>query len=264
MNERVALGLPTLAGLELHEALRTAKEIGFRSVMSLPGGPNTRHSLGEFPTLRFYELNEEERDGLKESLRWFKHIAIHQAWNDDWKSWMDCAAYLEAEIVTIHHRPEIPVEDQAEHLRKVGNYAMRRGIRVGIENVGGNSGGFVSLIESVKHPSVGATLDVGHCAYFDEIKSISDARKRAEELNELVEKLVKKLDGRLFHLHVHNVRPGDWRDHRSVPEGVIDFPRLFSALKGIDYGGLFVMELEESEMIEKAEESGRYISELLK
>jgi len=263
LSERVALGLPTLAGLELYEALETARAIGFQSVMSLPGGPNTRHSLGEFPTFRFYELNEDGRCRLKGMLKRFKHIAVHQAWDDDWKSWIDCAAYLEAEIVTIHHKPKATVEDQAEFLRRIGDYAIGKGVRIGVENVGGDLKKFVSLIESVEHPSMGATLDVGHCAYFDDIKSISNLEERAKTLNDLMEKLVRELGGRLLHLHVHNVRLSDWRDHRSVPEGVIDFPRLVQTLKEIGYGGLFVIELEEPEMIEKARESGRYLSRLL-
>jgi len=263
LNERVTLGLPTLAGLELYEALEIAREIGFQSVMSLPGGPNTRHSLGEFPTFRFYELNDEGRRRLKGILKRFKHIAVHQAWDEKWKSWIDCAAYLEAEMVTIHHRPEAPVEDQVEFLRRVGDYAIGKGVRIGIENVGGDLEKFLSLIESVEHPLVGVTLDVGHCAYFDGIRSISDLKERVRALNDLMEKLVRELGKSLFHLHVHNVRLSDWRDHRSVPEGVIDFPRLFQVLREINYEGLFVIELEEPEMIEKARKSGRYLSWLL-
>ena len=55
IHERIALGMPSLAGYEIFSALEKAKELGFQSIMSLPGGPNTRHSLGEFPTLNFYE-----------------------------------------------------------------------------------------------------------------------------------------------------------------------------------------------------------------
>ncbi len=58
-NEQIALGLPSLAGYELFDALSKARELGFQSLMSLPGGPNTKHFLGEFPTLNFYKKDDD-------------------------------------------------------------------------------------------------------------------------------------------------------------------------------------------------------------
>ena len=67
----------------------------------------------------------------------------------------------------------------------------------------------------------------------------------------------------IYHFHLHNVRKTDWRDHRSVTDGVIDFPRLFDVIKKIGYPGLFDIELEEPEREKKSSESGKYLSELI-
>lgn len=231
-------------------------------MMSLPGGPNARHSLGEFPTLRFYEAGERERRRLREELSRFKRITIHQAWNSDWRSWIDCASYFGAELVTVHH-PQMGLREGIMYLREMGDYAARAGIRIGVENAGGGYEGYIALIEGIDHPAVGATLDIGHCAYFEEVKSLPSLRARIRRLNDLIEELVGRLGGKLFNLHLHNVRASDWKDHRSLPDGVIDIPRLVDRLKAIGYKGLFVIELEEPEAEAKAEESGRYLSELL-
>lgn len=265
INERIALGMPSLAGYEILSALEKAKELGFQSIMSLPGGPDTRHSLGEFPTLNFYEGAEQYLAELRDALSGFRNISIHQAWDTNWKDWIDCADYFGAEIVTVHtpasrSRSE---QNQVVYFREVGDYAESRGIRIGIENVGGRYAEYVNLIKSVDHPAVGATIDVGHCAYFTEVRSIADLDEKTEMLNETLRRLVDNLQKKVYHFHLHNVRKTDWRDHRSVPDGVIDFSRLFEAVKKIEYSGLFDIELEEPEREKKSYESGRYLSQLI-
>lgn len=270
-NERISLGMPSLAGYELFEALQKTKELGFKSVMSLPGGPNAKHSQGEFPTFNFYEADEEYKERLRSVLSFFLHISIHQAWNKDWKSWIDCADYFGAEIVTVHagkRKTDQTLEQflskRAKYLRQIGDYAQKNCIKIGVENEGGKYDDYICLIESLNHPSVGATIDVGHCAYFDEIKSVKSKDERVEALNELIRSMVKRLGEKVYHFHLHNVRKKDWRDHRSVTDGVIDFPFLIAALKEIGYSGLFDIELEEPEKEKKSQDSGQYLTELLK
>lgn len=269
-NERVSLGMPSLAGYELFSALGKAKELGFQSVMSLPGGPNTRHSLGEFPTFGFYEESLQYREQLKNILKSFKFISIHQAWDMDWKRWFDCADYFGAKIVTAHLpnlgtvlQPDDRRQKQITYFREMGDYARGEGIRIGVENSGGGYDEYVGLIKSIDHPAVGATIDVGHCAYFTEVSSIADLGKRSKTVNQVLCRLVEDLGEKLYHFHVHNVRKDDWRDHRSVAEGVIDFRHLFAVLKNVGYSGLFDIELEETKMEEKSSESGKYLSQLI-
>ena len=269
-NERIALGMPSLAGYELFDALSKARELGFQSVMSLPGGPNTKHSLGEFPTLNFYEADEAYKQRVRIALRGFKHISIHQAWDTNWKLWIDCASYFGAEIVTVHSG--LRETDQSlrqfclqrsKYLREIGDYAKANDVKIGIENEGGDYEDYIQLLEAIDHTSVGATIDVGHCAYFNEIKSIVNLDDKAKALNDLLCRMVNRLGKNLYHFHLHNVCKTDWRDHRSVTDGAIDFPKLFTTLKEIGYSGLFDIELEEPEREKKSIETGKYLTELM-
>ncbi|MBI5821511.1 MAG: sugar phosphate isomerase/epimerase [Verrucomicrobia bacterium] len=286
-NERIAVNVTgCFAGREVYSALETARKLGFQSVAALPGG-KPKHSLGELPTLGFYDADETGRQRIKKALSRFKHISIHQAWDNKWRDWIDCACYVGAEVVTIHaplRKRAEPLdqylETQARFCREVGDYAQRKGVRIGVENSAGCYDDYVRLMKAIKHPVMGATVDVGHCSFFDEVKSISDPNQRAVKLNDVIGQLVRDLGPRLCHFHLHNVRrqeqvdfskmanrrwePGSFVDHRCVPEGEIDFPRLFAAIKEVDYRGLFELELEELQMEEKAVRSAEYLGMLLK
>ena len=270
-DERIALALPSLAGYDLFPALAKARALGFQSVMGFPGGPRTSHSLGEFPTFGLYGADEAHRAHLRQALRDFRHLSMHQAWDTEWRAWVDCAAEIGAEVLTVHAR--IPgvgrgrdeaLSERAEALRWIGDYAGEKGIRVGVENEGGRCVDYLQLIERADHPSVGATIDVGHCAYFDVVKRIENVDERVDMLNRMIGNLVEVLEAenKLFHLHVHNVRREDWRDHRRATEGVVDFPAVFAKLKAVGYSGLFDIELEEPEREKTAAETGAYLTAL--
>jgi len=265
VHERIALGMPSLASYEIFSALEKAKELGFQSIMSLPGGPNTRHSLGEFPTLNFYEGSTQHREMVKNMLSGLKHISIHQAWDSNWETWIDCADYFGAKIVTVHPPAGGPQSRQEliAYFRRIGDYALHKGIRVGIENVGGKYDEYVCLIGSMNHPAIGATIDVGHCAYFTAVRAVENIDERIEVLNEILRRLVNDMGEKLYHFHLHNVRKTDWRDHRSVTNGIIDFPSLFAATRKIGYSGIFDIELEEPEMEKESSKSGEYLSQLI-
>ena len=269
-DERIALGLPSLAGYDLAGALTKARELGFQSFMSLPGGPRTQHSLGPFPTLGYYGATEGQRRELAEALAPVKHIAIHQAWDDQWRTWIDCAACVGAEILTVHagrrregqKQPEFLAERSA-HLQRIGERAADSGVRIGIENEGGTCDDFLALIAATDHPAVGATLDLGHCAYFVSVLAVADDAERVAALNETIRAVVESLGERLFSLHVHDVRLSDWRDHRCVGSGVIDFSALFAELGRVGYAGLFEVELEEPDRASAATRSGEILAGLL-
>jgi len=268
-DERIALALPSLAGYELFEALSKARVMGFQSVMGFPGGPKTSHSLGEFPTFGLYGADEAHRAYLRQALRDFRHVSMHQAWDTEPRAWVDCAAEIGAEVLTVHAR--IPgdgrdrdkaLSERAEALRQIGDDAGERGIRVGVENEGGRCVDYLHLIERTNHPAVGAAIDVGHCAYFDTVRGIGDVDERGDALNELIGNLVDALGDRLYHFHVHNVRGKDWRDHRTVTKGVVDFAALFAKLKSAGYSGLFDIELEEPEKEKMAADTGACLTAL--
>jgi sugar phosphate isomerase/epimerase len=105
-------------------------------------------------------------------------------------------------------------------------------------------------------------LDLGHCAYFDGVLALDDPAARVFSLNEAVRTMVRSLNGRLFSVHAHDVRRDDWRDHRCVGSGVIDFAALFTELQHVGYSGLFEIELEEPDAEMAAAESGEYLTTL--
>lgn len=274
------------ANYDFFDALDRAYALGFRSVGLMPA-VEARHSLGKLPTLDFRGADDAQRRRIKKAMSRFAHISIHQAWNDEWQEWFDCAEFLGAEIVTVHagepqsdEAPEQFLERRSKLLSQIGDYAGTKKIKVGVENVRGRYMDYVQLIREVDHPFVGATVDVGHCAYFDEVRSATDAGERADRVNEVLLQLVRDLGPKLYHLHVHNLRPYEavdfsniphpyWHpgmlvDHRDVPSGVIDFPALFGVLKEIGYGGLYEIELEEPDKEAKLVHSAEYLNSLLR
>jgi len=283
-DERIVISVTgCFSGYELFDALHKAHELGFQSVALMPQGP-AKHSLGELPTLNFYEADEAQRERVKKAMSGFKRISIHQAWDNEWRKWIDCAKYLGGEIVTVHYRPRKEDEPWAEfwktegqRLREMGDYAQKNGVKIGVENAGGSCADYARLVKSVEHPAIGATIDVGHCAYFEEVSSISDMDERVKKLNQLICQLVRDLGQKVYHFHVHNVqrydrvdfsriphpywKPGSLVDHRCVPEGEIDFPRLFAELEKVGYTGLFELELEEPEREAKAVESAEFLEQ---
>ena len=86
--------------------------------------------------------------------------------------------------------------------------------------------------------------------------------ERIDALNRTIRTMVRALGERLFSLHVHDIRESDWRDHRCVGSGVVDFPELFTELRRMGYTGLFEVELEEPEREAAATETGVFLTRL--
>jgi sugar phosphate isomerase/epimerase len=272
-------------GYEFFRAIETADRLGFQSVALMPG-PAATNSLGELPTLNWHVADDAKRRRVKERLRRFKHISIHQAWNNEWHQWLDCAADIGAEIVTIHDGTPARGGDAKQfiakrvaYFRQVGDYAQQRRVKIGIENDDGPMERYIELVKTVAHPAVGATIDVGHCAFFDEVKAVADMNQRAAKVNDTLNHVVRELGPLIRLFHVHNIkryedmdftgfassrwRPGSLVDHRIVTEGIVDFRRLFGTLKAINYRGPLELELEEPEREQALVASARRLSNLL-
>lgn len=287
LDERIIVSVTgCFAGYEMLDALRKASELGFQSVAVMPQGP-AKHSLGELPTLQFYNADDNQRQRIRDAISKFKHVSIHQSWDQQWYKWIDCADFIGAEIVTIHAANRKPSETQEQFkerwvkfIRPIADYAQGKGVKIGVENAGGKYGDYVSLLQAMKHPAIGATIDIGHCAYFDEVQSITNMDERVKRLNDTICQLVRELNAQVYHFHIHNVKryeavdfsripnprykPGSLIDHRLVSGGgEIDFPRFFAVLKEIHCSGMFELELEEVDKEDSAVRSARYLSELM-
>ena len=148
--------------------------------------------------------------------------------------------------------------------------------KIGVENEGGSYRLYLKLIKEVKHPAVGATLDLGHCAYFKEIVELKS--EKVEALNNLILRLILELREDLVNLHVHNVAyrdsvdftkipypywTGDLIDHRSLETGLIDYVKVCEALKDMGYKGFYVIELEEPEAEKKAIKTAEILDKII-
>lgn len=94
----------------------------------------------------------------------------------------------------------------------------------------------IEWIDAISHPQIGLLLDVGH-----------ERKRDAPDQNPMTipnqaAGIIKALGPRLHHLHLHDVVDG--RDHYAPFEtqGQLQWGEIFSALKDIDYQGIFMFE----------------------
>jgi len=152
-----------------------------------------------------------------------------------------------------------------ETFRELGDYAATQRIRIGVETGFPNTiKDYVRLIQEIDHEYVGATLDVGHLvAYFDRKTLIINPNVI---YNDILLKMVKLLgeSSKLFHIHLHDVRREDLRDHRALGHGIIDFPKFFKALADVNYDGLLIFEFEEPDKIGTLIKAKQFVESIIK
>ena len=95
---------------------------------------------------------------------------------------------------------------------------------------------FVRLVQEVDHDWGGAALDVGHQGRFEElVKKVKPKDRGTAEgikaYNDLKLELVDRLGAKLIHLHVHDIEPNTWREHKPLIYGFIDYARLIQRLR---------------------------------
>jgi sugar phosphate isomerase/epimerase len=75
--------------------------------------------------------------------------------------------------------------------------------------------------------------------------------------------LLDQLGDHVFHIHAHDVRAADLRDHRTIGTGIVDLDAVLGRLAGLGYDGLFELELEEERAEEAASASRDRLAEAL-
>ena len=265
---QLGVNLASLADYDLQDAIDTVRKLGFSSI-ELPAFRGVRHSVGEVPGFWFDELTEDEREELKEALRGFGHICLHAPFVDlplftsnpgvreealdQIRMTLEAAWFLGAEVVTVHanHKTGYSLEEfygeMVDAFRKLGDFALGCNTKIGIETgYPDRVREYLKLILDVGHEAVGATLDVGHIkAYLS--RNLLDSERGPELFNETLLYITRTLGSVIFHIHLHDLRPGDWRDHRRLGGGVVDWKRFMEVLEGIGYQGPMVFELEEED-----------------
>ena len=269
--EQISTTLASLANDDLEAAIQKVADLGFASI-GLLAVKGSRHSIGDLPGFWFDELSAGERANLKALLRPFQRLGLHAPFLDTpllsysrhvmatsrqlIRTAIEAAAYFGAETATIHvnTRRRFSLDDDWEALmtllRDLGDYGALLGVKIGVETgFPPDINTFVRIVREVDHPFVGATIDVGHVAFGVE-KALWGTDEGVTKHNDYLAWLCDEIGEKFIHMHIHDVRKSDWRDHRMVGGNAedhctIDWPRLFANLKRIDYTGLLELEMEE-------------------
>lgn len=285
---KIALAAVSLPNRSLEDALAIAYQQGYEAICVF-GATNMRHSGGLLPGFFWNELNAGDRQKLKQAVSPFSAGAVHAPFQDlplvstnkyieqeairqiTWS--IQAAAELNLEIVTVHasapaRMPKDQVLDHAiANMRKLGDEAQKYGVRLGLENViyPTDPHEYVELLDAIDHPAVGATLDVGHIAFWLKRDGITrlEGETGAAFYNACLEQMIDQLGKRIIHLHIHDVRLPDIRDHRAVGRGIIDFPMVIQKLRALSFSGMLEFELEEPDDEQASEDSRQCLLQLL-
>lgn len=266
----ISVGANTaITGYDFFEAVALLRRLGF-PVIEIHAMGKLGPVPGAFPGYRFDELGEAEKARVRKALEGVPRITAHLPYTDleyfsaDAKVAVaarrvidiaiEGSAYFGAVIGVFHPKPgpgftpeqEWPV--MIEHCRRWGDLARQRGMKLALETGFPKSAKqFVQLIREIDHPAVGATLDVGHQSQYAELAGIAAADRGTpaaiRAYNDLNLRIVDGLGPKLLHLHVHDIDPNTWKEHRPMSTGFIDYPRLIGKLRENRFSGSLVLEL---------------------
>ena len=263
-----ALGANTaVTGYDFFQAVELIRKLGFPTIEIHPMG-EIAATPGRFPGFEFDRLSSADRRRMRASLEGFKHVTSHLPYTD-LKTFspfapirefsrqrvevaLEGAAYFGSELCVLHAEPA-PLDetwnDRIALYRSWGNRAEKLGMKIAIETgFPASVKDFLRLIEAVDHSHVGATLDVGHQRAYDELVAKVPADKKGspegiQAYNDTNIELVEKLGDKLLHLHIHDIEPDTWAEHKPLVHGFIDYPRLIAAVRENGYSGLLMFEI---------------------
>jgi sugar phosphate isomerase/epimerase len=280
---RLGLNTACLPGRPITDAARLGRQLGFRAIELLAFAGYT-HSMGELAGFYFDLLSSAERDELRRMVAPFDHVSLHAPFIDiallapnpgvraealrQVEVAIGATAFLGGSTVTAHacakhgRTLEEYWDDMVTTFRALGDRAGEAGVTLTVET--GHPTGvetFARLIHDIAHPAVGANIDVGHLVGYlpAELRGTEEGAARYRRL--LIEQL-DALGDKVFHFHLHDVRLSDFRDHRGVGRGFLDFGAIMEWCRNAKYGGLWVLELEEPDAVEAVRESKALLESL--
>lgn len=110
-------------------------------------------------------------------------------------------------------------------------------IRLTVENMGGGLKPYASFVDKIGSNRFGLTVDIGHLRDPDGVNPLVKQGRAGA--------VFAQGRRRVWHLHLHETfRLKTKPDHRPPmhPEGIIEWGEVFTALKAIDYKGVFLFE----------------------
>jgi len=263
----IAVSVSKLSDNSLNDAVLRAQAIGF-SAITFGGTPRSDTSSLSFS---WDDLDEEGRATMLATREEFDRAVIHAPFVDvplvsvnpyiereslrQVLSAVHAAGALRLEAVTVHaglRHDSIPEDEFMRRLvtvlRRLGDAAAEHGTTIGVENwrYPADPDEHDALLAVVDHPAVGATVDLGHIAYWykrDGISSLA-GKTAVDEYNARLLSLIERLGERIVHVHAHDVRQSDIDDHHPVGDGIIDFDAAIGKLIEIGFDGLLLLELK--------------------
>jgi sugar phosphate isomerase/epimerase len=280
-QSNLALGLDRLGGPSPLDGAAAAHALGIQAI-TLLGLPKP-HTPGQ-PALSFLwdELDPATQAATLTLRSQFDRAVIHAPFYDaplvspnpyierealrQVRQSIRAAGALGLEVVTVH--APLPIRGMAldefrhrlaETLYVLGEKATQEGTRIGLENwrYPCDPGEHLHLLELIDHPAVGATLDVGHIAYWyqnEGVDCLADAAA-VVDYHLRLKSFIDQLGRRIIHVHVHDVRAADLVDHRGVGRGCLDFAVIMAWLEQIEFDGVLLLELAEPDLSAAVSES---------
>lgn len=259
-----------ITGYGLVEAIDKLRELGFPVIEIHPMG-TPEPTADEFPGYEFDRLDKTQKRDIRKALEGFDRVTAHLPYTDlktfsrfgpvrDFSRErveiaLEGSAYFGAKLCVLHaevlegSRREQTWAERIRLYRGWGDIARRHGMQIALETAFPASvKEFVAMIQEIDHSHIGATLDVGHQARYAELT----ARVKPEDkgtpagilaYNDINEELVERLGPKLFHLHIHDIEPTTWAEHKPMIHEFIDYPRLLRKLAEINYKGSLVFEI---------------------
>ncbi|MFN7919692.1 MAG: sugar phosphate isomerase/epimerase [Bryobacteraceae bacterium] len=281
--DRLTVATGSLAGFTLEAGLAEIKRLGFGGV-EIFADLDRSHSIGRFPSAIVGRLTPREKKVLRRQVGGFRHVTTHLPFHDLRPVDPDPAvrersrAAIErgiadsgwwgASMATVHVARENAGyrgvwKDLLDTYRHFGDLAAKNKLRIGIETGAPETvAEYLALIREIAHDHVGSTVDTGHTRAYRRDAKLADAELGSEMgrqcYNDLLMRKVEGLGPKLFHFHVDDVRASDWREHRALGQGIVDWTRLLRYLGDSGYQGVFAMELEETAVVESLKQSREF------
>ena len=259
-----------ISGYGLFDAIALLRDLGFQTIEIHPMGV-PEATPGIFPGFQFDRLDNGMKRRIREALRPFPQVTAHLPYAElhyfsrnqpiaefsarQVEIALEGAAYFGAKLAVVHpmepsgYSPEEGWKVMLDRFHRWGDLAGRHGIRLAVETGYPRSvGAFVKLVRDVNHPWVGATVDVGHQAQYEELAARVRPDERAtpegiRAYNDTTIAIVEQLGAKTFHLHVHDIDPNTWKEHQPFGTGFVDYPRLIAALRKAGYTGSLMIEI---------------------
>lgn len=257
-------------GYSLSQAIALIKALEFEVIEIHPmGRPQPTPKV--FPGFQFDQLTNTEKQQIRAELKPFKTVTTHLPYTGlNWLSAkleekqhairtidtaLEGSAYFGAKTAVLHPQPltqETWKTRQHEYTEAISRWtenAAKLDVKIAVETGFPHSvDDFVSLIQSIGHPNLGATIDVGHQGRFVELASKIPAESRSlpasvKAYNDTTNSILSRLGPKIFHLHVHDIDPETWVEHKPLIHNFVDYPRLYQTLAQIQYKGALVLEI---------------------